>query len=230
MGSDCSRLRRHAIELPPGLNKGLPNMKKVSGLKIQKIKVADLHLHPHNARQGDVGAITQSLEVHGQYRPIVVQKSTMNVIAGNHTLMAASALGWDEVEATILDVDDDQALRILLVDNRANDLATYDKTVLADLLESLARSDFGLEGSGFDGSDLDDMLAYNDFAFAPDLDDLLKEVGEMTDDDLMIRINFRVDPEVSQMWRDLLTQTNVADPDAAAAAIITREHVRVFHG
>jgi len=155
-------------------------VKKVDALKVETVKLTDLHLHPHNARQGDVGEIIQSLEAHGQYRALVVQKSTMYVIAGNHTLMAASALGWKTVQVTILDVDDDQALRILLVDNRANDLATYDNTVLTDVLEALARSDFGLIGSGFDGSDLDAMIAdeeiRNHAEFLPDDTDTARAI------------------------------------------------------
>jgi len=146
---------------------------KVTDLQVEHLPIETLHLHPHNARQGDVGAISQSLEAHGQYRPIVVQKSTMQVLAGNHTLQAASALGWKEIAATIIDVDDDQALRILLVDNRTNDLATYDDGVLIDLLESLVRSDAGLSGSGFDGSDLDELIAAGEFT--PEVED---EQGE----------------------------------------------------
>lgn len=133
-------------------------MEKVSDLSIKKLKVSELHTHPNNARQGDVGAIVQSLEAHGQYRPIVVQKSTMNVVAGNHTLLAANALGWETIEATIIDVDDDQALRILLVDNRVSDMATYDEAILSDLLQDLAEQDDFLEGTGFDGDDLEDLL------------------------------------------------------------------------
>jgi hypothetical protein len=114
--------------------------------------------HPRNVRQGDVGAITESLNAHGQYRAIVVQKSTGYVLAGNHTLMAARALGWKEVAATFVDCDDEQALRILLVDNRANDLAMYDDRALADVLKELASTDLGLEGSLFNGDDLDDLI------------------------------------------------------------------------
>ena len=148
-------------------------MQKVGTLQIKKVKVSDLHLHPLNTRQGDVGAIIQSLETHGQYRPVVVQKSSMNVIAGNHTLMAASSLGWATVDATLLDVDDDQALRILLVDNRTNDLATYDSPALIDVLEALVRSEYGLSGSGFDGNDLDELIATSEFE--PELE---KPAGE----------------------------------------------------
>jgi ParB-like chromosome segregation protein Spo0J len=103
-------------------------------LEIQNVALNTLTLHPKNVRQGDVGAIVESLNLHGQYRPIVAQKSTGYILAGNHTWKAASALGWKEIAVTYVDVDDDQAARILLVDNRANDLATYDDVSLANLL------------------------------------------------------------------------------------------------
>jgi DNA modification methylase len=114
--------------------------------------------HPRNIRQGDVGAICQSLAAHGQYRPIVVQRSTGHVLAGNHTLAAARSLGWSQVAATYVECDDEQALRILLVDNRANDLATYDQSALSDLLQELAATDLGLDGTLFDGDALDDLI------------------------------------------------------------------------
>ena len=114
--------------------------------------------HPKNVRQGDVGAITQSLKSHGQYRPIVVQKSTGHILAGNHTYLAAKSLGWEQVAATFVDCDDEQAIKILLVDNRANDLAMYDDRALADLLKDLAATEAGLDGSLFTGDDLDDLL------------------------------------------------------------------------
>ena len=49
--------------------------------------------HPRNVRQGDVGAICESLKAHGQYRAIVFQKSSNQIIAGNHTWKAAKSLG-----------------------------------------------------------------------------------------------------------------------------------------
>ena len=47
----------------------------------------------------------------------------MEVLAGNHTLLAARALGWKEIAATFVEVDDEYAKRILLVYNRTDDLA-----------------------------------------------------------------------------------------------------------
>lgn len=122
------------------------------------VDLSDLKPHPENVRQGDVGAITESLKHHGQYRPIVVQKSTGHILAGNHTFKAAKALKWKQIAATFVDCDDEQALRILLMDNRANDLASYDDNALAEMLKALMATDQKLDGTGFDPSDLDELL------------------------------------------------------------------------
>jgi hypothetical protein len=122
------------------------------------VDVDSIEPHPRNVRQGDVGAISESLKHNGQYRPIVVQKSTNQILAGNHTWKAAKALGWNKIAVTYVDVSDDEALRILLADNRTNDLATYDTTALAELLEELATSEKEFVGTGFDGDDLDLMM------------------------------------------------------------------------
>jgi hypothetical protein len=114
--------------------------------------------HPMNVRQGDVGAIMESLQLHGQYRTIAVQKSTKYILAGNHTWKAAKALGWTEIAVNEIDVDDEQGARILLMDNRANDLATYNDNGLVEILQMLANTPQHLDGTGFDGDDLDDLL------------------------------------------------------------------------
>lgn len=122
------------------------------------VAVNSLTPHPQNVRQGDVGAISESLKHHGQYRPIVVQLSTRHILAGNHTFKAAKALGWKEIACTFVDCDDEQATRILLMDNRANDLASYDDGALAEMLQTLMATDDQLAGTGFDPEDLQQLL------------------------------------------------------------------------
>ena len=132
--------------------------------EIEKFAVGidEVEGHPKNVRQGDVGAITVSLEAHGQYKPILVQKSSGYIIAGNHTWLAAKALGWKKIAVQYLDVDDDKALRILLADNRSTDLATYDELALAEVLSDYARS-YDMGGLLWDQDDLDDMLRRQQF-------------------------------------------------------------------
>lgn len=108
-----------------------------------------------NPRRGDIAAIRDSLKAHGQYRPIVVNQSTREVLVGNHTLAAARELGWTKIAVTWVDVDEETASRIVIVDNRTSDLAGWDNQLLSDLLGELP----DLDGTGFDRRDLDSLLA-----------------------------------------------------------------------
>lgn len=102
--------------------------------------------HPDNKRKGNLDTIRGSLRRHGQYKPIVVQASTRHIIAGNHTWKGAKEEGWEGIWIALRDVDDDEALRILLVDNKAPDDATYDDRGLAEVLAQFGDD---LEGTGW---------------------------------------------------------------------------------
>lgn len=118
------------------------------------VNISELKQRKKNARRGDVSLIKESLEVNGQYRPIVVNKKTGEVLAGNHTLRAAKLLGWEKIAATYVEADEDQAARIVLIDNRANDVADYDDLLLSALLK-----EFGdLAGTGYTEKDLNELL------------------------------------------------------------------------
>ena len=131
------------------------------------VAIADLRPYGANPRQGNVATIAESLQVNGQYRPVVVNKRTGEILAGNHTYAAALSLGWTELAVTYVDVDDEQAKRIVLVDNRSNDLATYDDAALAELLGTLD----GLTGTGFSDRDLAALLAELDTGDPAELTD-----------------------------------------------------------
>jgi cysteine synthase len=119
------------------------------------VPVDALNFYGKNPRRGDVEAIKESLERNGQYKPITVRAGSNEVLAGNHTLKAALALGWDRIAVTFVDVNDDEAARIVLVDNRTNDLATYDDEALREMLESIP----DLVGTGYVDDDLLNMMA-----------------------------------------------------------------------
>lgn len=125
----------------------------VTAQPAEQAPISRLKHHPDNPRLGDINAIAQSLEHHGQYKPLVVQKTTNRVLAGNHTLKAAKKLGWTQIQICYVDCDDTTALRILLADNRLNDLSDYDQIALKALLDSLP----DLEGTGFSTSDLAEL-------------------------------------------------------------------------
>lgn len=110
--------------------------------------------HPDNPREGDIGVICDSIVEHGWFGVLVVQRSTGHILAGNHRYQAGRMLGKEQFPVHYVDVDDTQALKILLVDNRSSDMAAYSLDVLEGLLEQLAPD---LSGTGFDLDDLDHL-------------------------------------------------------------------------
>lgn len=128
--------------------------------------------YPGNPRVGNLPAIIESLKLHGQFRALVVNRPTMRVVVGNHTLLGMIELGATEALVSYISVSEADEKRIVLVDNRTGDLATYDERALVDLLRSLADTDtVEFEGSGpanLGGTGFDDEA----------LADLLRRVGE----------------------------------------------------
>lgn len=121
---------------------------------VETVSVNEIQTHPLNPREGDIGAIIESLSVMGQYRPIVANKRSKHVVSGNHTLQAAVQLGWEKVAVHWIDVDDIEEIKILIVDNRTSDLATYDSGDLHKLLTSTS-----MKGTGFSPEEASEILA-----------------------------------------------------------------------
>lgn len=151
----------------------------IESTRPELVSVSSLSCHPDNPRVGDVSVIVESIKSNGWYGTVIAQRATGFVLAGNHRLKAAREYGLDSVPVIWLDIDDDRALRILLADNRTSDLASYDDTVLARLLEDLNASSEGLIGTGFDDSFLAELLGGLSFGNEGLTDpDSIPEVGE----------------------------------------------------
>lgn len=141
----------------------------------QIVPITDVHLYPGNARRGDDATIREGLREHGQYQTVLVQASTGYVIKGNNLVRNMHALGWTHIAAQYLDVDDDRARRILLIDNASTDRAHNDTEQLATLIAELP--DF--TGSGYTVGHLDAFLAELEGVAAdlPDITDALPVSG-----------------------------------------------------
>lgn len=123
-------------------------------MKTETVLAETLKEYPGNPRKGDIDKIAESLKANGQYKPIVVQKDTNFVLVGNHTLKAIKKLGWDFVDVVWADVNDIEAKRIVLADNRTSDASTYDYMALNEMLMTLPE----LEGTGYDKAALDQLI------------------------------------------------------------------------
>jgi ParB-like chromosome segregation protein Spo0J len=121
---------------------------------VETVGINEVMVHPLNPREGDIGAIIDSLTYMGQYRPIVANKRTKHILSGNHTYQAAVQLGWEKIAVHWIDVDDVEEIKILIVDNRTSDLATYDPSELNKLLTSTS-----FKGTGFTPEEVAEILA-----------------------------------------------------------------------
>lgn len=120
------------------------------------VPIQCLALDPANARvhsAENLAAIRGSLRAFGQRKPIVVNRQTGIVEAGNATLQAALAEGWTHIAAVYVDDDPAQAAAFAVADNRTAELGQWDQEALARLLDGLDLSDADLQRM------LDDLAA-----------------------------------------------------------------------
>ena len=131
---------------------------RVINKEIEQVAIDLLKHHPRNANNGDVEAIKKSLAINGWYGSVVANLSTKHILAGNHRVMAAKALGWETVPVQWVDVTPEEELRILVVDNRTTRIGQDDTTKITDILAELANTPIGLEGTGYGAADLDALI------------------------------------------------------------------------
>lgn len=133
-------------------------------LKLRTVPLSKLVPDPANARTHDtrnLAAISRSLELFGQRKPLVVARGNggeLVVIAGNGTLEAAKALGWDTIKIAQVpdDWDADKARAYAIADNRSAELAEWDAAALASALVDLDAVGYNATDLGFDPAEFDD--------------------------------------------------------------------------
>jgi len=152
--------------------------------QIELVDIGTLVPNPDNPNQGDVGSITESIAINGWWGAVIVSKradGTLVILVGEHRWRALAALQADGYTPEIGDpIPYDQLnsvppigkvpvivleglslngeRKIMLADNRATDLSTYDEGRLAELLTELAEAG-DLIGTLYDGDAVDMLLA-----------------------------------------------------------------------
>jgi ParB-like chromosome segregation protein Spo0J len=149
-------------------------MSQATYVRTEDVPLEELHLFPGNAKRGDVRLILESLRTSGQYRSLIARQTPdgLVVLAGNHTMLALALHGrgpctvhpcavchgeeWTPAaRVEVVTCDDDTALRVNLIDNRAADKGDWDLDALVDLLSYLP----DLDGTGYDDADVQRLLA-----------------------------------------------------------------------
>ena len=117
---------------------------------------------PSNARTHsprNLNIIKGSLAKFGQVKPIVADQAGV-VLAGNGTLAAARALGWQHIAAVRVGFDGATAAAFAIADNRAGETSEWDNDALARLLNSL-RAEESIDElvTGFDPAEIAKLIS-----------------------------------------------------------------------
>jgi DNA modification methylase len=126
-------------------------------MQTQRVKIDTLTLDPANVRRHpakNLDTIKASLTRFGQQRPVLVNAKGI-IIAGNGTVMAAKALGWDHINIVRTELDGSEATAYAIADNRTAELAEWDDSALAQQLAALQIEDEELaRAAGFDAKEI----------------------------------------------------------------------------
>lgn len=172
------------------------------------VPVGDLKPHPRNPRRGDLPAIAESIVVNGFYGCVVVQCSTSYVLAGNHTLRAAVDCGATAVPVYALDVDDAQAVALMLADNKIADRAHYDDKELGLILDRCRKDLESLAGTGWTNAEADRLIAeaMGTDAAGEKPDDKDEDAGDDTDPTFRLVIRCKDEAAQKKLLRQLTKQ------------------------
>ena len=111
-------------------------------MQTQIIKIAELHPYERNPRNNDdaVKSVAESIKQCGYIAPIIVDENNV-ILAGHTRFKALKSLGYKEIECIVVNnLTEEQKRKYRLLDNKTNELATWDFELLVQELEGL---DFG---------------------------------------------------------------------------------------
>ena len=116
-------------------------------MELKTKKLTEIHPYPGNPRKNDgaVEAVAESIRQCGYVAPIIVDESGV-ILAGHTRYKALKALGRTEAEVVVKEgLTEEQKRKYRLLDNKTNELASWDFELLAQEMEGLDFGDLDLD-------------------------------------------------------------------------------------
>jgi len=131
-------------------------------LAVQYVNLDSLIVNERNSREhgDDVLQIAKSIKHFGWTNPILLQKGTNKIIGGHGRALAALKLGIEQVPVIYLGLDDLDARRYTITDNRTAENSKWNMPILKDELAELNDGAFDLGTLGFDEESLKGLIDY----------------------------------------------------------------------
>lgn len=116
---------------------------------------ANANTHPDR----NIEQIAQSLDEFGQRAPLVVRRKTQTITTGNgRHLVAQEHLEWDYIACVFPDDSSLDATRFAIMDNASGRSSEWDHERLAEELQSIIDDQGTLQGTGFNDTEMEELL------------------------------------------------------------------------
>jgi len=142
-------------------------------MQIQEMPLSRIRPYADNPRRNDesVAKVAESLRVFGWRQPIVVDPEGL-ILVGHVRYAAALQLGFENAPVHVArDLSPEQARAYRLMDNRSHEDASWDRELLAAELAALEEADLALSLTGFEESELAQLLTFELFVGETDEDE-----------------------------------------------------------
>lgn len=183
--------------------------------------ISELVQDPANARvhpERNLVALRASLANFTQRKNVVVQRKkdgTRVVRAGNGTLEVARIMGWTHLAWVEIEEDDVQATAYAIADNRTADLAEWDNSTLASLLQSIKAEGVQLEQVGYQEDELKALLETLSMPADADWADAFENAGNTDTVDNLAQITFVLPKDTVEDLKQHLKNYDTADKNKA---------------
>jgi len=137
-GCEAFELDRQAV--PEDQTKPAPATTALADVRMTRVELSTLVPDPDNANEHpdeNIAAIHASLLEFGQVDPLIVQKQSRRVIAGNARLLVMQSMGMTHGNIIELDVTDERAIALGLAHNHTGRLARWNAAQVMKLVGDL---------------------------------------------------------------------------------------------
>ena len=188
-------------------------------MKIQKIKIDELHGADYNPRKdlqpGDdeFESIRRSIETFGYVEPVIFNRRSGNIVGGNQRSKVLQALGYEDVDCVVVDLDDEREMALNIALNKVH--GDWDTDKLEALLRQLDAACFDVSLTGFKEDELARMFRTGDLSTAEDdgFDEPLAEMAQTKPGDIWMLGRHRLlcgDATKSESYAALMGENRAA--------------------
>lgn len=154
------------------------------------------HQNPKEHSDKHINKLASLIQEYGFVQPIVINENG-KIVIGHGRLYASEKLGLEKVPVICLsDLSEAQIKALRIADNKSAEESPWDEELLQIEIEHLQDVDFDTELTGFEDSEIDELME----------DEGIEEPDDMSDDiedEYQIIINFDSEVEMEKAYHEL---------------------------